>query len=296
MTKPTSIRDYDPFIAEMCERALVTLIYDCVALRNSIYLVGGLVPRYLIKSRPPDVPMHAGTQDVDLLVDTKSLADANIGRKLTPYLKGIGFERGENDEGKKLSYRWQFEHKNAVSFLEFLVNSGDASARKIQSLTPIKDVSAQRIPRTKLVFNHCECSKITAKLLKREVDATVTVRHADIVSFTCLKAFAFKRRKEPKDAYDLCYCLEHYEGGADAFQTAFRQALKGSYRDNIECAIDILKTRFRYNDDIERCHKNGVAAAACFESAEEWTDSDHIERRRALSDIVQRAIAPFLLS
>ena len=43
--------------------------------------------------------------------------------------------------------------------------------------------------------------------------ASETVRHADVVSFTCLKAFAFDQRFEPKDAHDLIYCIEHARGG-----------------------------------------------------------------------------------
>ena len=52
---------------------LATLICRLGPWRDFIFLVGGITPRYLIKSRPPAVPAHAGTSDVDVLVDVNLL-------------------------------------------------------------------------------------------------------------------------------------------------------------------------------------------------------------------------------
>ena len=54
--------------------------------------------------------------------------------------------------------------------------------------------------------------------------ATERVKHADIVSFTCLKAFAFDQRFERKDAHDLIYCIEHAPEGLDAVVASFGRA------------------------------------------------------------------------
>ncbi len=40
-----------------------------------MFLVGGLTPRYLVAARPPEVPAHAGTLDVDIVIDLQILAD-----------------------------------------------------------------------------------------------------------------------------------------------------------------------------------------------------------------------------
>ena len=47
----------------------MTLLRGLEPWKNSICLVGGLTPRYLVRARPPDVPPHAGTQDVDIVID-----------------------------------------------------------------------------------------------------------------------------------------------------------------------------------------------------------------------------------
>ena len=73
MKKPTAIQGYDQAVTDACERVLVTLVRHLGPWRDSIFLVGGLTPRYLIKERPPAVPAHAGTADV--VVDMQLLAD-----------------------------------------------------------------------------------------------------------------------------------------------------------------------------------------------------------------------------
>ena len=52
MKKPTAIQGYNQTVTEACERVLVTLIRHLGPWRDSIFLVGGLTPRYLIRERP----------------------------------------------------------------------------------------------------------------------------------------------------------------------------------------------------------------------------------------------------
>ena len=47
--------------------ALVTVIGDAGFWGRSLYLVGGLVPRYLVGAVAPPTPAHVGSRDVDLL-------------------------------------------------------------------------------------------------------------------------------------------------------------------------------------------------------------------------------------
>lgn len=65
MKKPAAIHDYSQTVTEVCERVWATLIRRLGPWHDSIFLVGVLTPRFRIKSRPPAVPAHAGTGDVD---------------------------------------------------------------------------------------------------------------------------------------------------------------------------------------------------------------------------------------
>src|SRR5437867_9695864 len=99
--KPGHEGGYTPEHADLCERTLVTLLRGLGPYKQGIYLIGGLVPRYLIPSGPgAGSPPHAGTTDVDLVLDVGVLATIEAYRRLEPNLQAMGFARGRNDEGQ----------------------------------------------------------------------------------------------------------------------------------------------------------------------------------------------------
>ena len=82
MSKPKTVSGYDNAVTEACERVLVTLLRGLGPWKESVFLVGGLTPRYLVRARPPEVPAHAGTGDVDVVIDLAILADTDAYRTL----------------------------------------------------------------------------------------------------------------------------------------------------------------------------------------------------------------------
>ena len=60
MAKPATFDGYTDQYTVDCERVLVTLLRGLGPWKESVFLVGGLTPRYLVVARPPAVPAHAG--------------------------------------------------------------------------------------------------------------------------------------------------------------------------------------------------------------------------------------------
>jgi len=117
-----------------CERVLLTLLRGLGPWRDSVFLVGGLTPRYLVRARPPDVP-HAGTQDVDIVIDLQLLADTEAYHTLEENLRRLGFERAINDKGQKLSSRWQTRtERGAPMVLELLAGASEIAGGRVQPL------------------------------------------------------------------------------------------------------------------------------------------------------------------
>ena len=119
------------------------------------------------------------------------------------------------------------------------------------------------------------------------------LRYADIVSFTCLKAFAFDQRHERKDAYDLVYCIEFAAGSLDAVAEAFQTARKGKHATVIEEALGILRTRFTDDPKTEGYRKDGPVAVAQFEHGEAEDDATRDTRalrQRNVSDLIGRVL------
>lgn len=300
MSKPKTIGGYGAAVTDACERVLVTLLRGLGPWKESLFLVGGLTPRYLIKARPPEIPGHAGTGDVDVVVDVGILTNTEAYSTLEENLEAMHFERAENDKGTKQSWRWKAEVEGgATMILEFLADAPDFKGGVATELPTEGNVTAINIPHASMVFDLHDTVEITADLLNDGGRATEVVRYANIVSFTCLKSFAYDHRHESKDAHDLVYCLEHYEGGVEAAQAVFQAAIETSHGAVIREALARLSVRFCDANPDEDYLRDGPVAVARFEHGDEAEDGETARNRRVLrqrraADVVRTFLTPFL--
>ena len=278
MAKPATFDGYSDQHTVDCERVLVTLLRGLGPWKESVYLIGGLTPRYLVPARPPVVPAHAGTLDVDIVIDLQILADTEAYHTLEDNLKRMGFERAENEAGKKLSWRWQTRTQHgALMVLELLADAPDIAGGRVQPLPTEGTISALNIPHSSIVFDLHQVTEIQAELLGDNGVATEKIKHANLVSFTCLKSFAFDQRFERKDAHDLIYCMEHAPEGLGAAAADFRQERSGKHGAVVAASLAILRSRFADDQKTEGYRKDGPVSVAKFELGE----GDETEQREA---------------
>ena len=295
MTKPQTLDGYSDAHTVDCERVLVTLLRGMGPWKDSVYLIGGLTPRYLVTERPPDVPAHAGTLDVDIVVDLQILTDTEAYYTLEENLKRMGFKRAKNKQGVTVSWRWQIKAENgALMVLELLADAPHLTGGRVEPLPSKGTLSALNIPHSSIVFDLYQVAEISAELIGGNGVATERVRHADIVSFTCLKAFALDTRYARKDAHDLVYCIEHAPRGLDMVVAAFDHALAGKHAAVVREALNILRKHFADDAKTEGYRKDGPVAVAKFELG----DADgpeqrepRILRQRQASDVIDRLLA-----
>lgn len=290
MPKPQTRDGYNDQDTRNCERVLVSLLSGLGPWRESVFLIGGLTPRYIVP-QGEDTPAHAGTNDVDIVIDQAILADTEAYATLEENLARLGFERAENERGVKVSWRWKTRIDDATLVLEFLTDAKDPTAPRVQPLPATGNVSALNIPHSSMVFDLHEKRSISAEKIGDGGITTQTVRYADIVSFTCLKAFAFADRAENKDAHDLVYCLEHHPDGTDAVAQRFRNARDDPrHGPAVREALAHLRRCFCTDGAIEGHTKDGPVAAAKF--VDEGLGRDRrILRQREASDVVERLLA-----
>ena len=278
MAKPATLDGYSDQYTVDCERVLVTLLRGLGPWKESMFLVGGLTPRYLVAARPPEVPAHAGTLDVDIVVDLQILADTAGYRTLEENLRAMSFERSTNERGQRLSWRWQTRTETgALMVVELLADAPEIAGGRVEPLPTKGNISALNIPHSSIVFDLHKVAEIRAELLGGAGIAVEEVKHADLVSFTCLKAFAFDQRFEPKDAHDLVYCIEHADGGLDDAAQMFRETLEGRHGAVVRDCLSILGNRFAKDDAVEGYRKDGPVAVGRFELGE----GDEAEQREA---------------
>jgi len=295
MTKPATREGYSGQYTADCERVLVTLLRGLGPWKESVCLVGGLAPRYLVAARPPAVPAHAGTLDVDIVIDLQILADTEAYHTLEGNLKKMGFERAQNEQRQKLSWRWQTRtERGALIVLELLADAPAIAGGKVQPLPTEGAISALNIPHAAIVFDLYQTAEIRAELLGGNGIATEKIRHANLVSFTCLKALAFDQRFERKDAHDLLYCIEHAPEGMEAVAQAFCKERAGKHGPVIEASLAILRHRFATDPKTEGYRKDGPVAVARFELGE--GDAPRQREARALrqrqaSEVIEQLLA-----
>lgn len=295
MSKPTTWDGYRDEYTLDCERVLITLLRGLGPWKESVSLIGGLVPRYLVDANLPSVPAHAGTLDVDIVIDLQILSDTSGYHTLEENLKALNFERTMNKEGKPVSWRWQTRMETgALMVVELLADDPDISGGRVESLPTKGTISALNIPHASLVFDMYEVREIRAELIGGSGVAVERVKHADLVSFTCLKALAFDQRFERKDAHDLIYCLEYANRSLESTATLFRDALSSSHGDVIRRCLQILQTRFAGDAIVEGFMKDGPVSVARFEvgeSDEPKQQEARVLRQREASSLIERLLA-----
>ncbi|WP_377156675.1 antitoxin [Roseateles sp. UC29_93] len=288
MNKPQTADAYAADLTLDCERLLVTLMRGLGPWADSVVLVGGLTPRYLVKRNPPEVPEHAGTQDVDVVVETALLATVDAYRSLEDNLKKLGFERGLNERQQRINWRWEVRTGRTLLRLEFLADM--PGQKRVEALPTEGNISALNVPHSSIVFDHFETATITAETLGGNGIVTQRFKHADLVAFTTLKAFAFHQRWERKDAHDLVFCLEHarpLQVAADAFM----RALAGRHAAAIEEALQLLARHFADDLGVEGYLKDGPVGAARFELGDGPDDEEiRLLRQREASHIVSELL------
>jgi hypothetical protein len=243
----------------------------------------------LVPDRNPAPPAHAGTLDVDIVVDIALLTAVDAYQTLEQNLVNIGFERGENAKGVRVSWRWVNRTIEPPVVLELLVDAPEIAGGRVEPLPVEGGVSALNVPHSSIVVDLHSTKRVSTQLLGEDGEVTEEIRHADLVAFTCLKVFAFDDRAERKDAHDLVYCLQYAMPSVDETAQMFVAALRGKHGTVVGDTLHRLRNRFADSADGEGYRKDGCVAVAKFELGES-TDSEEREMRL----IRQREVAAML--
>lgn len=219
--KPATAAGYRPDVTAACESTLLTLLCAFGSLKGTLRLVSGLVPRYLTPETPLDVPAHAGTSDVDVVLNLAVIADGEGYSTLDEQLAARGFERHTTHNGTRSSWQWKRkvdEHTHVL--VEFLRDAGTDQPGK-----PVT-VDGERVSALVtfggVVHDWYGERKVTGQLLDGGGISTEEVRFADVPAFVILKALALADRMGNKDAGDLIHVLQ-YGGTIDAVAELFVQ-------------------------------------------------------------------------
>jgi predicted nucleotidyltransferase len=233
--EPRHADDYEHRQVTAAKRVIVDVMQVLASFRDCLVLVGGWVPDLVIADAEEP---HIGSIDVDLALDADILDEGRYAEMLKLLLGTKRYRLG----GKEFQFVTEVDLKDGgkpvVVEVEFLAPS-EVKTRKNRP----KLLEGFRV----LKADGCAAafrSPLTRKLKGEMIGGasnTVSLQVASVPDFLVMKAFALHGRDKPKDAYDICYCLDHYAGGIAQLAEIWRERRQES---DVAKAIGWLRDKF----------------------------------------------------
>jgi len=212
MPKPQNASGYN---VQQLNLVQSTCLYLCTILGDYIddfVIVGGLVPNLIIPQNPlPEgVEAHVGTLDLDIGLSI-GIFNSSRYQEIVERLRGAGFAPDINKNQNPTFQRWRLNNSIdvTVDFLIPLTTMGEIGG-DVKHLDT--DFGAVITPGLELAFQDRIKITISGKTPygeKAKRDVWVCGAGAYII----LKALAFGKRGENKDAYDLFYVIRNFGSG-----------------------------------------------------------------------------------
>jgi len=274
MDEPRFSGDYTERQTEAARRVLIDVGQVLASFTDAIVLVGGWVPDLLI---PEPVERHVGSIDIDIALDATKLMDGRYAELLSLLLDTRRYESGEKEFQLFTVVDLNDGAASIRVDVDFLAPQG-LDLRVPKSRRQLKDFRVLQADGCSEAFHDPQIITIDGQMVSGAKNR-VELRVASLPDFLLMKCFALNGRDKPKDAYDICYCLEHAPGGAEGIAQAWRER---SGESNIVKAVNILRQKFISVDAY------GPVQVVDFHQSSEGIESE-IEARRAF-ELVQKLL------
>jgi predicted nucleotidyltransferase len=234
--EPRTQHDYGEREVAAAKRVLVDLGQVLgFFLTESVVVVGGWVPDLLLIGTGE---RHVGSIDVDLALDAERLHEGRYAEIVKAMLATGRYRKTD----KEFKFQAEVDLGDGGSVLVVDVDFLKPVGKLRRGGTPrlLDDFRALDADGCAAAFRHPERVEVDGQMLSGARNH-VTVLVASIADFLVMKSYALAGRDKPKDAYDICYCLDNVSGGVDAMARAWRE-----WRDDevIVGAIAHLREKF----------------------------------------------------
>jgi hypothetical protein len=181
---------------------------------------------------------HVGSIEVDLALDANKLSGGRYADLLKLLLDTNRYKPG----GKPFQLVLKVDLKDGEKPVEVEVEFLAPREVKLKKNRPklLEGFRVLQADACGAAF-HAPIEKEISGRTVRGASNTVRLRIASLPDFLVMKAHALAGRDKPKDAYDLCYCLEHFPDGMKALAAGWKTRRKEK---DIARAIEILSERF----------------------------------------------------
>lgn len=220
------VRTIDDYVLEEVEASKSALIELMVVLHSysdSLVLIGGWVPYFLLKKfqHPSNKFNHIGSIDIDIAINPEGI-DAEAYATIVELISGRGYQNKKYPSGDTSLYSFEKSIPSPISDKEYMI--------KVDFLTPQPniltgkhhrhrkvqpDLRARMTRGCEVVFRHNMEYELSG-VLPKNGETSVKFKMADIVGSLSTKGIALGEAYREKDAYDIYALIANYkEGPAD---------------------------------------------------------------------------------
>lgn len=243
---------YDPAMVNTVLAEAAHLLRHLGFTAEHTVLIGGVVPTLLVLDPPTD-RRHLGTTDLDLCLSLAIVeGDTAEYERIETALRNAGYEPTDD------SFRWQQAERLRLQ-VEFFCPSGPdrPSGRLFRPKGSDNPIAKQNFgPKlSAIALDAGEVLTDDVVVVSREVDlpehagrTTFEFRVTGLVGFIVAKVGALIGRDRPKDAYDIVWLVENWEGGPEG-AAATIAASPAVTRPEVAALLDRLFNEF---SDVDR--------------------------------------------
>lgn len=232
--------DYSARQIEAAHRVLVDVGQVLASFKECVVVVGGWVPDLLLSNASEE---HVKSVDVDLALDSTKLTDGRYAELLALLLDTRRYHRSE----KPFQLYTNVELGDGAPPVRVDVDFLAPTEFKLRSQRPkkIEGFRVQQADGCGAAFLAPEAVIVEGKMINGALNS-VELRVAAMPDFLVMKCYALRGRDKPKDAYDICYCLDQVADGGAEIATVWNG--RGSDKD-VMTAVEVLRAKFRSVDD-----------------------------------------------
>lgn len=207
--EPRYESDYTRRQVDAAHRVLIDVGQVLASFKDCMVVVGGWIPDLLITDS--DEP-HSGSIDVDIALDAAKLNNGRYADLLKLLLDTRRYKPGAKSFQLVTDVDLKDGHPAVQVEVEFLA----PAAFKLKKNRPklLADFRVLQADGCGAAF-HAPVELPLSGRNVRGVQNTVQLRFASLADFLVMKAYALGGREKPKDAYDICFCLDHNSAGME---------------------------------------------------------------------------------
>jgi len=242
-----SVDEYHSTITSASKSVLLEVMTVLRSYRESIVLIGGWVPYFLLQEHQREGVnfTHVGSIDIDLVIDPDIINEARY-ETIVRTLLNRGYKPSE-----KILYQFErtvisdIDNRKYTVGIDFLAPQPPKGRGRIHRHRQIQpDLRARNLKGAEIALELNQKVSLVG-ILPEDGETKLDFKMASLASFLALKGFAFGERYREKDAYDIYALCDYYEDGP---VSVAKEVKPKKEIDIVRRGIKAIRDRFRSSE------------------------------------------------